>query len=260
MHFADKREIATAFSRAVHTYDHMAHLQRDVADSLIQKILKSNPQGRLLDAGCGTGYVSQQLSKHSNCMITALDLSSAMLHKAQSEQSAHEYVQGDMETLPFSDHFFGNAISSLAIQWCHSFELAMMELIRVVRPEGEIYVSTLIEPTLFELKHAWQTIDDAQHVIQFLTEHDLLASMNKIKKTLSIRAIDCHIYEKVLHFDSIIALLKSLQSIGATALPNRRKGLMSRMQLTQLAEAFPRSNNGLLLPLTYQVAEIRIIK
>ncbi|MGL4674606.1 MAG: methyltransferase domain-containing protein, partial [Wohlfahrtiimonas sp.] len=103
MRLVDKKDIAIAFNRAVQTYDQQASLQREVADSLIQQVLQNIVSGKILDAGCGTGYVAQQLKHNNQYHLTALDLSENMLKQAKISQSAHDYVQGDIEALPFED-------------------------------------------------------------------------------------------------------------------------------------------------------------
>lgn len=259
MQLVNKEQIAEAFGRAVDSYDEWATLQREVADCLLYNVEDNIMSGKILDAGCGTGYLSQYLKHNANYEITALDLSNEMLLKAQNNSAAHHYVQGDIEHLPLLANQFDCVVSSLAIQWCHSFEAAIVEMLRVLKPNGHLYINTLIEPTLHELKTAWRTIDDDQHVMNFLSTSIVQASLLKLQKECSID-VKVRQYDKKLYFSNILTLLKSLQGIGATALPNRKKGLMSRSQLMTLAEGFPHIENEANLSLTYSVCEIIIIK
>lgn len=260
MRLVGKEEIATAFNRAVLTYDQQASLQRAIADRLIQHIILNNASGKILDAGCGTGYVSQQLKQYGHYHLTALDLSENMLNQAEINQSAHEYVQGDIEVLPFADESFDCVVSSLAVQWCHSFEAAMAEQLRVLKSGGRLCVSTLIQPTLWELKQAWQAVDTAQHVMDFISGEALDNHLTQLELTEHIDHVICHCYAKELMFNDILTLLKSLQNIGATALPQRSKGLMGKGRLQSLSDAYPILQNERTLPLTYYVAEIIMIK
>ncbi len=260
MQLINKENIAIAFGRAVNTYDQVADLQRYVADQLIGRILKNQSDGKILDAGCGTGYVSLQLKNQGDYEITALDLSSSMLAKAQRQQAADHYVEGDIENLPLLSDQFDVVVSSLAVQWCHSFQLALSELMRVLKPSGKLYLTTLIQPTLYELSEAWSGIDAEQHVIHFLAESDCQHALDKIADEIHIQFIEMKSYAKVLKFDNIVSLLKSLQGIGATALPARQKGLMGKSKFKALEKAYPKLANDEKFGLTYQVLEIVIVK
>lgn len=260
MQWIDKTQIASAFGRAVNTYDHVATLQRDIADQLIMKIINHHSNGKVLDAGCGTGYVSQQLKRTGIYNITALDLSASMLVKAKSEQVADDYIEGDIENLPLLSEQFDVVVSSLAVQWCHSFKSAIIEMVRVLKPQGRLYVATLVQPTLNELREAWAAIDDEPHVINFLTEHNCENSIASLVNEINIASIEIKSYTKMLEFDDIFSLLKSLQGIGATALPVRKKGLMGRAKLKALEKAYPKCTDAQKFRLTYQVLELIIVK
>lgn len=260
MQWVDKKSIATAFSRAVQTYDQQANLQREVADHLIQQILQNHALGKILDAGCGTGYVAQKLKQNNRYHLTALDLSATMLNQAKINHSADEYVQGDIEALPLLDQSFDCVVSSLALQWCHSLQGALNELLRVLKSGGQLYVSTLLQPTLWELRQAWQTIDGKPHTIDFLSGETLDHHLTQLEMSGKLDYVSCHCYAKELMFEDMLTLLKSLQNIGATALPQRSKGLMGKGQLQALTDAYPRLKNEQTLSLTYYVAEIMMIK
>lgn len=260
MRLVDKKDITTAFNRAVQTYDQQASLQRGIADSLIQQVLQNITAGKILDAGCGTGYVAQQLKHNNQYHVTALDLSENMLNQAEMNHSAHDYVQGDIEALPFEDETFDCVVSNLAMQWCHSLETSITEQLRVLKSGGQLYISTLIQPALWELKKAWQAVDNEQHVMDFLSGEMLENHLAKLELNPNVDHIVCRCYAKELMFDDIFTLLKSLQNIGATALPQRKKGLMGKDQLQKLADAYAVYETDKKLPLTYYIAELMIIK
>lgn len=260
MHSVDKQNVASAFGRAVETYDQQAILQREVANRLIANVKEENIFAKVLDAGCGTGYVSQNLKYHKGYEITALDLSHEMLQKAQDNNVAHHYLLGDIESLPLVDNQFDVVVSSLAIQWCHSLTLAISELLRVLKPQGRLYLSTLTQPSLWELAKAWQALDDDPHVLTFLSDEEIVKILSKLQEIYVIQSVNYSAYCKALRFDHIVALLKSLQGIGATALPYRKKGLMGKNQLKLLSESYPKNVLTDQLALTYQIAEIVIVK
>ena len=229
---------------------------------------------QLLDAGAGTGYVGARLMQASFLEqshllnLTALDLSEEMLQAAQKREVYRTLRQGDIEALPFEDDSFDLVVSSLAIQWCHHPAKAIAELVRVAKKPLEplkplvsfaldakpttqsprIIVSTLLEGTLQELSNAFKTIDNEQHILEFITKAALTEIVAEYGGTLTV-------YQEVVTFDSLKALFKSLKNIGATALPNRRKGLLGRESYQQLDHYFKMLGR---YQLTYVVGLIEI--
>lgn len=286
----DKPIIRNEFSKNAGNYDAVAVVQRRIADRLIETVLEvqgdidANGTFQVLDAGAGTGYVgrtlSQQLTaimqkslveqskvetspeveKHNSTIIpftaliapkvTALDLSPEMLEVAKTQGGYDAYIAGDIEALPCEDKTFDLVVSSLAIQWCHDITQALKELHRVTKSGGRISIATIIEGTLRELESAFKTVDNEQHILAFLTEEKLKAEVTALGGSLTI-------YEEIVTFDSLKSLFKSLKHIGATSLPNRRKGLLGRSSIAKLEEYFA-SIGG--YQLTYVVALIDIPK
>ena len=58
-----KERIAQQFSRAASVYDKAADVQYDIAQETLK--LVSQPVKKMLDIGCGTGRISQQLLAHA---------------------------------------------------------------------------------------------------------------------------------------------------------------------------------------------------
>lgn len=77
------------------------------------EVVAGLPRGRVLDAACGTGF----LTRHLPGAVTALDQSAAMLEVARGRRPDAELVVGDALVLPFPDgafdlvftaHFYGH--------------------------------------------------------------------------------------------------------------------------------------------------------
>ncbi|RLR56943.1 hypothetical protein CKA49_36600 [Pseudomonas aeruginosa] len=91
----DKQRIANTFGKAAHHYDKYANIQRYSGNKLMD--LARHQHGQfVLDAGCGTGYFSEQWRKKGKSVI-ALDLSHQMLQVARQQQRADYYIQSDIE-------------------------------------------------------------------------------------------------------------------------------------------------------------------
>ncbi|MCU6378289.1 malonyl-ACP O-methyltransferase BioC [Morganella morganii] len=245
----NKAAVAAAFGRAAGHYDTVAHLQQKTGHHLRQLTTQALSAPLLselhgLDAGCGTGFFSEQW-KIDCRSVTAFDLSPEMLAHARQQQRATRYVQGDIEQLPFADNQFDFCFSNLAVQWCDSLAEALAGLVRVTRPGGVVAFSTLLSGSLDELNQAFARVDSNRHANGFLSREAVSAACQPYRHTLSDVCYR-------LSFDSLPALLHSLKGIGATHVhQGRAAGLMTRNKLIQLANHYPAEDGA--FPLSYLI-------
>jgi ubiquinone/menaquinone biosynthesis C-methylase UbiE len=100
---------------------------------------------RLLDVGCGTGVVSITAAR-LGAKVTGLDLTPELLQRARENarisEVAVEFHEGDAEDLPFADASFDVVLSQFGHMFAPRPEVAISEMLRVLRPEGTIGFST----------------------------------------------------------------------------------------------------------------------
>jgi SAM-dependent methyltransferase len=110
-----------------------------------------------LDAGCGTGFLSFELTARGH-RVTGIDFAPAMLaearRKAAQSDAAVRFEEGDVEQLPFPAKSFDLAISRHVLWTLPHPEAAIDEWIRVLRPGGRLVVidgqfnpNSLVEPS-----------------------------------------------------------------------------------------------------------------
>lgn len=106
---------------------------------------------RVLDIACGTGVVSVTAARHG-AKVSALDLSPALLERANKNAgiAGHEieFVEGDAEKLPWPDASFDVVLSQFGHIFAPRPEVALAEMLRVVKPGGTIAFSSW-PPELF---------------------------------------------------------------------------------------------------------------
>ncbi|SET20812.1 Ubiquinone/menaquinone biosynthesis C-methylase UbiE [Nitrosomonas marina] len=102
---------------------------------------------RVLDLGCGTGSLAVLIEQYyPGIDISALDCDHAMLiqagRKAAQRQADIHFVRAFAEQIPYPDHHFDRILSSLLFHHLSSDSkaLAASELLRVLKPGGELYV------------------------------------------------------------------------------------------------------------------------
>jgi arsenite methyltransferase len=107
-----------------------------------------SPGERVLDLGCGAGtdtlVAAQMVTPEGH--VTGIDMTSEMLAKARTaaaEMSAAnvEFVEGDVEQLPFADQSFDVAISNGVIDLIPDKDAVFSGLFRVLRPGGRIQIA-----------------------------------------------------------------------------------------------------------------------
>jgi SAM-dependent methyltransferase len=74
----------------------------------VEKFVASLPPARILDIGCGTGYLTRLLRGR----VAAVDQSAEMLELARARAPGIELVRADVPPLPFADGAFDLAFSS----------------------------------------------------------------------------------------------------------------------------------------------------
>ncbi|MDX6507600.1 MAG: hypothetical protein QOG06_2244 [Gaiellaceae bacterium] len=97
----------------------------------------------VLDAGCGVGYGSAYLADTAN-QVVGVDKSAEALAYALSKYARPgvRFVEGDLLALPFPDSSFDVVCAFEAIEHLDDQRTFLVEVARVLRPEGTLLVST----------------------------------------------------------------------------------------------------------------------
>jgi SAM-dependent methyltransferase len=100
---------------------------------------------KVLDVGCGTG-VSSITAARAGAKVTALDLTPELLERARENGRIAEVDiechEGDAEALPFGDASFDVVISQFAHMFAPRPEVAVGEMLRVLKQGGTIAFCT----------------------------------------------------------------------------------------------------------------------
>lgn len=106
---------------------------------------------KVLDVGCGTGVVAITAAERG-AQVKGLDLSPVLLERARANASMAkmevEFAEGDCEHLPYHDGEFDVVLSQFGHMFAPRPEVAVAEMLRVLKPGGRIAFSTW-PPELF---------------------------------------------------------------------------------------------------------------
>lgn len=129
------------------------------SDDIVLDMLGSPAGRRILDLGCGNGYLSRLLAARG-ADVVGVDMSAGMLSQAASYPATAgsvRYVRSsitDLSALP--SHSFDGAVSNYVLHDVADYGQALAEVHRVLRP-GASLVLTLIHPCFSSGPRTWNT-------------------------------------------------------------------------------------------------------
>jgi len=273
MSLFDTRQVRRAFSRSAQSYDAAAQLQRLTEERLLESLAywddpalaRGLPQV-VLDLGSGTGHASRALQQRwPKAQVVAVDLALPMLQQLQRTQQPSRWpviarlnpfarqvqpVCADARALPLADASVDVVFSNLCLQWVDDLPAALVELRRVLRPQGLLLFSTFGPDTLWELRDAFACADEAPHVSPF-------CDIAGVGDALVAAGFFQPVVERDLEvrwYPDMPALMHELRALGATnALTTRRHTLTGRQRFARAAAAYERQRTPAGLPASWEI-------
>jgi SAM-dependent methyltransferase len=106
---------------------------------------------RVLDVGCGTGVVAITAAR-GGARVSGLDLTPQLLERARENAALAgvqvDWYEGDVERMPFEKETFDVVLSQYGHMFAPRPDVAIAEMLRVLKPGGTIAFSTW-PPELF---------------------------------------------------------------------------------------------------------------
>ena len=116
-----------------------------IIDPVVFRFLGPVRGRRVLDAGCGWGYLARILARRG-AEVDGVDISPKLLAAAEAEEARTplgiRYRRADLAKLPFADGTFDAVVCNVVLQDVRRYRQAIRGLYRVLRPGGRFVVST----------------------------------------------------------------------------------------------------------------------
>jgi ubiquinone/menaquinone biosynthesis C-methylase UbiE len=117
---------------------------------IARELKRYHPQGIMVDAGCGPGYLVALIAKSfPHLQVIGIDIAQEMVEAATrniSSLSLKERVrfqQGDIKKLPFEDNAVDFMVSTLSLHHWSNPKEALHEIHRALKPGGQFLVFDL---------------------------------------------------------------------------------------------------------------------
>ncbi|MCU1508908.1 MAG: ubiE [Glaciihabitans sp.] len=100
---------------------------------------------RILDLAAGTGTSAAALA-HTGARVIAVDFSPGMIAEGRRRHKDIEFVQADIEKLPFGDDEFDAVAISFGLRNVNDPKAALSEMYRVLKPGGRLVICEFSKP------------------------------------------------------------------------------------------------------------------
>lgn len=139
----------------------MQMYKKKMAHSLLSTLNRrysANSSIRILELGCGTGYVTEQLSNlFPKAHITAIDFAESMIAVAKTRQNVKNvtFYCEDIERLRLEETY-DVIISNATFQWLNDLKQVIRNLFHHLSIDGILLFSTFGHETFQELHASFQ--------------------------------------------------------------------------------------------------------
>jgi SAM-dependent methyltransferase len=239
----DRSALRVRRERAAREWEARSFLKREIASRLVERlddVRRTFPLA--LDLGCHGDEVATALGdrkmgerKTIECLVRA-DLGLGFARRADGPA-----VVADEEALPFAAQRFDLVMSAMSLHWVNDLPGTLIQIARILRPDGLFMAAMLGGATLWQLRQALAAaeseIEDglSPRVSPFADLRDAAGLLQRAGFALPVadsETID-------VEYANALDLMRELSAMGESNLVvERRRGLARRATLLRAAEIY----------------------
>ncbi len=213
-------------------------LHAEIAERIVDRLDDVGRQFRaVLDLGAHSGALSRALATRPGVeRLVAADPAAGFLRTGAALPSAALAVAADPELLPFRAASFDLAVSALALHWVADLPGALVQLRRIVKPDGLLLAALFGGATLGELRVALLEAELAEEggasprVSPTASLADAAALLQRAGFAMPVADADTI----TVTYPDALALMRDLRAMGETnALAARRRTPLRRGTLAR---------------------------
>jgi ubiquinone/menaquinone biosynthesis C-methylase UbiE len=180
----------------VHIYNELKDkpLDCELLDKFVERV---KDKGLVCDVGCGPGHVARYLFERG-VNVCGIDLSQGMIEQARLLNPEINFHQGNMMSLDVSNESFAGITAFYSIIHIPRQEVvdALLELRRVLKPKGVLFLAFHIGEEILHLEELWEEKINADFIL-FQTD-EMKNYLTKAEFEI-IEAIEREPYKDVEH-------------------------------------------------------------
>jgi len=249
----DKTTLGKRFGRAAATYSENASTQKIVAQRLSDYLLNFNDLNKVLEVGCGTGFLTGEIIRsHARSQLYINDISEGMVKVTGQMLGQQGFTNwaplvGDAELIPFPEKLDA-LFSSSAFQWFNDLPIFVDKAWNSLKKGGILAFSTFGPENFKEIREL------AGNTLKYYEPREL-------EKILRTRFNVLHSSSAIMeeYFDSPLEVLSHIRLTGVNALPARQ---LSISEVKKLVGSYERKYKtlGCKITLTYNPIWILAVK
>jgi malonyl-CoA O-methyltransferase len=232
-----KQKIRHCFNKAALSYDENSTMQQLIGQKLIAWLNDYQlPIKNIIDLGCGSGIVTEQLLKQypSNdayhdqpAHLYAIDIADQLLLQAQKRLANYpiQLQEQDFEEFNYHPIKFDLVFSNMALQWGLNLQKTFATIYDHLTQHGTLVFSLPLTGTFAELTHAQVNCFYSLQEIHLLLAQTGFTHIEYQQENLT------------MHFDSAINLLKSIKAVGANYVFAKRHHGLRKSLLQQTSDS-----------------------
>jgi len=199
---AEKSNAHALFCERVYGKNLCQHGLADVFQlSKLLEVLSLTESDRVLDLGCGNGFITEFLSDRTRAFFEGIDISDKAIEQARARTGATNgrltFSVGNMNQLSFAPQTFSAVVSIDTLYYVNKLEETLRQLIPILKPGGQMGLSYT------------QWITNAEDKASLLPENTSLAALLK-KHDLKFATFDLTEHEAE-HWRKKVDALKRLR-------------------------------------------------
>lgn len=149
--YSDEELLALPEVPATHRHYKEWKIRKDSCLRLNTYLRKKNTSLKILEPGCGNGWLSHQLAKIAGSYVTGVDINAAEIGQAKRtfrQQGNLEFIYGDVHAPQIRNASYDCIILASSIQYFASLPQLINELFPLLAHDGEIHIldSPLYKP------------------------------------------------------------------------------------------------------------------
>ena len=157
----EENAVDKSFSNAAVTYDFWAKPQKIIAQRLVELLPTEREYKKVIDLGCGTGNVIEQLlTYYPNSEVIGIDIAHGMIEhcmKRWKNTGEIKFFRDDISSFK-PELKYDLIISSCAFQWIGEFYDVIKNLMFSLKNDGCLAIAVPIEGSFFELQESYRTL------------------------------------------------------------------------------------------------------